>query len=165
MFYNYLARDSKIILGSDALEVFNMFCSPSALLSKKTMYAKDGIDFLNKLEFLHSHVYVDKTCWFPYHIITKDFHIPFGSFCSEMVDLETGDRASTPLIELKDFKKEIEIWYFITRTDGVKHNSKVILPKKSLTSFIEVLKLSSDLTKSFDLYISKESLKNEYRTT
>lgn len=163
-FYSFTSSDSKVTLGFSALNAFNKFASPSAVLKEKTIYMHNGVLFFEHLDNL---VYIkeDSQFWKPFHVFENGVHIQQGIFESVRSNLETGEREEIPIVKLKDYKKDIKIKYSFTKIDTTKINKTMIISKKSLATFLETLLLIADSKQPFSLYINNESLKDEYRTT
>jgi hypothetical protein len=162
--YSHSGNDSKVILGDFALKSFNMFASPSAVLKEKTMYVNSATQFFEHLDKL-IYSLQDPKLWKPFHVFSDGLHIRQGIFQTVVSDLISGEREEIPIIILKDYKKDITIKYSFTKIDKSSVNNTITITKKSLPAFLENLRLIADLNQPFSLYISEESLKNEYRTT
>lgn len=163
MYRSYLAHDSLISFGTLALTSFNKNCSPSAKLKEKTMYVRDGLQLIEKVDDLNIVLYEDRDDWYAYHVVEKYDLIQDGIIHSVMVDFDTGDRDPLVYTDLNDFQKTIKIKYIFTKVDGSFVWKTITIPKKSLVTFKETLLLTSKTTESFKLFISKESLKEKYK--
>lgn len=162
--YIHAAQDSQILLGPTALKEFNYISSPSANLTQKTMYTFSGNRFFEQLSGVYPFMFQYIEDWKPYYILQKDFSLRDGIFIMEKVDLATGETSPLPVIDLKDYKKDITIKYKLVKADNIGVEKTTTITKKSLASFVETLLLIKKDSEPFIVLIKNSSLKDEYRT-
>lgn len=158
-YYNYFSKDSKVSFGEKTLEYYNSLCSPSEVKKELELSISEATIALDNMEVVYFKTQYEDD-WFLYHFHDgKQTYLRKSVLYRKRINQETGESADVSLLNLADFKKEINIKYQFTKSDGEKVLAHTTISKKSLTSLLETLLLISKSTEPFSLYISKRSLK------